>query len=1113
MASDPLSTAHTADTPAEPSTPTAVPQSPWQTDELFATPFSGSSWTEGPSISAWGDATSSTMAPEAADGPARTEESAQAGADDEEGFTYPTSPPPDHTKSSLRSSVLRADAPSFSPSTSSPPATAEPAPSAAPITTPSPPASSLRRERSSSTSGILPATSVTPRGNDSPLSRMASREPPVEEDLSSTPAASSHLAARPSPVRSASTASSVKGYDPTVRRNLIATAASNGDLERLKSLMKGEDGTADFSLANETSPHTGLAPLHYAVRHADVVQWLIEQAGAMAELEDADGETALHKAALRGYIDVCRFLVSRGVDVDAQDSDGWTPLHNAASRGWLDVASLLVEAGASIDKPNKHDYTALMSAASRANLPLVHYLLKQGADPFLRNSFGETAFDLAAAVFEVQICHVLAAAEAAKYVAEDSARPPFNPLDLHTTVPVLLQENQRLALPTLKKLSSLGTIANPRWTAKALSRNDGRAAFSMPPLVGSTSTEPDLPVFRSEVGLPVIGAEGELVLPERRQVRSGGRVQVLQPAPADEGGKCTPRPSTTRRGSAASASLNAVLASSSSSSVPLSPSTKPSNTSASRGEPAWLWLSDWTVDTTSPRSSPVDGWSYASSFDAPADEWSPEPPVEVRRAFEGGPSLALSGKKWVRRRNWVRVMRRRLDLPSWGYADEPSFPRRPSLSIPPTPSASTSTAPAPPATLDYRARAQFLAGAAHAPATSDSASIRSGKTVQTGGADDRAELKKAVARLQRAADELRQGMVTDEDSDNRRRAEEELETFLHRAALLGAELGVDELEDEGDSDDEFIYSGKDAGDDDDARSIWTSAPRPSSVASQDEPLAGPSDYFAQPIEPADESYPDLTPQLARAPEFRVPTHETAASFHPSLSPEYRPRELRPRWEPDEATSECRRCSKKFSLFNRKHHCRRCGLVVCASCSPHQDQLDPTTIALEPGTYPDDQPWLTGLALAYRTCHDCHAALSLPQGVGTASLLSPQAFFPASPSLGSVTPSEAGQSDTSELAECPVCGTTLAGVGDKPAQEAHIRDCLEQGGGSIASGRYLVFRLPPSPLVGEECKVCFEEFEVGDKMARLVCLCTFHETCLSAWLSRGRSCPVHASRDS
>lgn len=74
-----------------------------------------------------------------------------------------------------------------------------------------------------------------------------------------------------------------------------------------------------------------------------VVEWLVNEAGAIPELEDGEGEvrlelhirvkvsadarmvqTALHKAAYRGHLDVVRFLVEKGVAVDATDADGWT---------------------------------------------------------------------------------------------------------------------------------------------------------------------------------------------------------------------------------------------------------------------------------------------------------------------------------------------------------------------------------------------------------------------------------------------------------------------------------------------------------------------------------------------------------------------------------------------------------------------------------------------------------------------------------------------------------------------------------------------------------------------------------------------------------------------
>lgn len=40
------------------------------------------------------------------------------------------------------------------------------------------------------------------------------------------------------------------------------------------------------------------------------------------------------------------------------------------------------------------------------------------------------------------------------------------------------------------------------------------------------------------------------------------------------------------------------------------------------------------------------------------------------------------------------------------------------------------------------------------------------------------------------------------------------------------------------------------------------------------------------------------------------------------------------WMPDQQVSTCVICSDKFSMFNRRHHCRRCGRVVCGTCSQH-----------------------------------------------------------------------------------------------------------------------------------------------------------------------------------
>ncbi|XP_059681568.1 lateral signaling target protein 2 homolog [Gavia stellata] len=42
----------------------------------------------------------------------------------------------------------------------------------------------------------------------------------------------------------------------------------------------------------------------------------------------------------------------------------------------------------------------------------------------------------------------------------------------------------------------------------------------------------------------------------------------------------------------------------------------------------------------------------------------------------------------------------------------------------------------------------------------------------------------------------------------------------------------------------------------------------------------------------------------------------------------------PEWVPDSTCSQCSACRSPFTLLRRRHHCRSCGKIFCARCSPH-----------------------------------------------------------------------------------------------------------------------------------------------------------------------------------
>lgn len=92
----------------------------------------------------------------------------------------------------------------------------------------------------------------------------------------------------------------------------------------------------------------------------------------------------------------------------------------------------------------------------------------------------------------------------------------------------------------------------------------------------------------------------------------------------------------------------------------------------------------------------------------------------------------------------------------------------------------------------------------------------------------------------------------------------------------------------------------------------------------------------------------FTDSTSRCPSFGVsPIFNT--SFRPSTtsqsSPQHPIREslqsrpshetTLPPWQSDTEVTTCPICGNGFSFWYRKHHCRKCGRVVCANCSPHR----------------------------------------------------------------------------------------------------------------------------------------------------------------------------------
>jgi len=124
---------------------------------------------------------------------------------------------------------------------------------------------------------------------------------------------------------------------------------------------------------------------------------LIEDDRAQLRAVAPDGFFPLGLAAYFKHQDAVRLLLDMGADVHqaASNPTKVTALHAAVSSGQLEIVRWLVEAGADVNARQQIDYTPLMGAAANARLEILDLLLAHGADPSLKTTEGRTAADLA----------------------------------------------------------------------------------------------------------------------------------------------------------------------------------------------------------------------------------------------------------------------------------------------------------------------------------------------------------------------------------------------------------------------------------------------------------------------------------------------------------------------------------------------------------------------------------------------------------------------------------------------------------------------------------------------------------------------------------------------
>ena len=116
-----------------------------------------------------------------------------------------------------------------------------------------------------------------------------------------------------------------------------------------------------------------------------VADALLAHPALEVDAANAQGETPLMMAALKGRLDWAQRLLDRGAKLQRE---GWAPLHYAATGPEPKVVELLLARGAAVDARSPNGSTPLMMAARYGSETSVDLLLARGADARARNDQG-----------------------------------------------------------------------------------------------------------------------------------------------------------------------------------------------------------------------------------------------------------------------------------------------------------------------------------------------------------------------------------------------------------------------------------------------------------------------------------------------------------------------------------------------------------------------------------------------------------------------------------------------------------------------------------------------------------------------------------------------------
>ncbi|XP_061684951.1 caskin-1-like isoform X2 [Syngnathoides biaculeatus] len=148
-------------------------------------------------------------------------------------------------------------------------------------------------------------------------------------------------------------------------------------------------------------------------------------------IQDADGLSPLHHAALSGNKEMISLLLEAQAAVDIKDNKGMRPLHYAAWQGKTEPLKMLLKAGSSVNGQSDEGQIPLHLSAQHGHYDGSEMLLQHQSNTCISDMAGKTPLDLACEFGRVAVVQLLLSSNMCAAMLEPKPSDPNGVSPLH----------------------------------------------------------------------------------------------------------------------------------------------------------------------------------------------------------------------------------------------------------------------------------------------------------------------------------------------------------------------------------------------------------------------------------------------------------------------------------------------------------------------------------------------------------------------------------------------------------------------------------------------------------------------------------------------------------